>query len=324
MTNWDNSTWMVRGKRHAAEVGRLVAYVASQGGEGIILGGDLKPRPRAQAGAGITLDPGALVVRNRFSNAGGAQSYYGRLPILEDVPIRPTSSTGGRSDLVVGEVIDPQYVGDPVADMVSFQPMVTSVIEGVSLAITKASQLGLPRSMTEICRVDQQASNSQIGNGPGGTIVDLRKLANARNHPEHAAASDLNVDHVKAAAPSFRQFSGFAPQFFVPEWASQVTIKTTMSQAINYSGETVGSFNNVIGAGSQRVFGPPVIWDEKDPVTSDGIRHTYIIPSINLDCRKFAGTVQPVALWAETGIGVLSMRSWAQLLIEVVFHERVV
>lgn len=245
---WDSAPWMVKGARHAAEVGRLLAYVATRGNEGIINPTDLKVLPLAVPGNQVRVSPGAAVILNRYANSSW-QSYAGRNPTDDLSPtIVATGAGSGRSDLIVARVEDPQYPGTtPPASPLDANYIFTRVIQGVPAGTTRATELNLGYPALALARLDIPASTAAI---TSGMIVDLRKVANPRREKGsgiYYPSADITMSKVAYANWPFTV--GSAVNVNVPEWATGIEIRCSISGA-----EITGAAGAMQAAGLRTVF----------------------------------------------------------------------
>lgn len=226
---WDNAAWMVKGARHSAEIGRLLAYVASSGAEGIIEPSDLRVVPYATPGAGFRVLTGACIIRNRYSG-GGQQSYAARNP-TEDVVDRAGFGTGsgsGRSDLVVVRIEDPQYPGTaaPPDPLIAQYPF-TRVIQGVPSGTTTAKELNLGYPAIALARIDYPANTSTI---TSAMIKDLRKVAVPRRDRQQEVTFPVTLQNIPTS--SYARWpldEGATLLLSVPEWATALSVVCHLS-----------------------------------------------------------------------------------------------
>lgn len=227
---WDRTPWMIGGgAKHSVNVGRLLAYAAFAGDEGIIGTGDLKVTAAPVPNGTVKITPGACAILNRGLNIN-YESYAARLPITDTVAISATGSGSGRSDLVVAVVMDPFQTGsswstpDPedIADGTA-EFVKTLVIPGVANTTRTVKQLGLGYSAIALARIDIPPSTGTITNA---MIVDLRQMASVRQKRVTKA------QHVTIGTPASyitTSFAVYPPEAImtveVPEWANYAYMK---------------------------------------------------------------------------------------------------
>ena len=143
----------------------------------------------------------------------------------EEVDISPTGSGGGRSDLVVLRVEDPNIDGTPWGHDVTSDPVYYfRVIEGVSSSATEP-----PSGMTAIAlaRIDIPSSTGTI---TSGMITDVRASANPKSQREvrvqHGAPLDNGLWD-KAGdiqEPNWERWPQHEWAVNIPWWATQVQV----------------------------------------------------------------------------------------------------
>jgi hypothetical protein len=136
---WSPVPWFVAGGDHPPEVARLLAYIASNGDEGVVESTDCKVVPLEVAGKGVRVMPGAVSIRNRAAGVG-RQSYLAQSNEAETVPLTDVPSSGPRTDLIIARIEDPDYPGVPAIDPEDAAEgpyIATRVIEGVPANTTR-------------------------------------------------------------------------------------------------------------------------------------------------------------------------------------------
>ncbi len=226
---WDSTPWFVGGgAEHSPEVARVMAFAASGGAEGIVTPEALRVRPLAVPGTSVRVAPGACLMVNRY--AGGAyQTYVGRNPVQHEVPIDPTGSGGGRTDLIVARVVDPQYQGQPPANPLTFDYMRTAVVKGVSSNVTSARDLNLSYPAIALAKVTLPANTGTV---QASHITDLREVAMPRSYRRlftHNLVGST-VHALTTSSPSSQYWPDFPEAIWeveVPEWATHANIVAT-------------------------------------------------------------------------------------------------
>lgn len=226
---WDPTPWVVGGgAEHSPEVARLLAYATSSGAEGIVEPADLRVRALNVPGAGFRVGAGAALVRNRF--AGGQQQTYAVRNTAEHnyTDVSPTGSGGGRTDLVVARVIDPQYAGEVPSDPTDYQYVVTDVIRGVPSNTRAAAELNLGYPAIALAKITWPASTATITDA---MITDLRRVALPRVERRLFAWNPTSSDEATQSLttstpypvgsywPNMRDNQGFW-EVDIPEWAT--------------------------------------------------------------------------------------------------------
>lgn len=225
---WDPTPWALEGgARISAAVGRLLAYASTSGAEGIVEPKDLKVTATPTPGSQVRVAPGAALIRNRYAG-GGQQTYVVRNPTTDLKSVTKTPSGGGRSDLVVARVEDPQYGGAIPSNPVTYQYVTTHIIEGVPAGTSKASQVAsIDYPAVALARIDIPANTQTITNA---MITDLRKVALPRKE-RHLFTYNLEGSTVYALDSTIEQFWPQFPEAIwrvdVPEWATEAKMVAT-------------------------------------------------------------------------------------------------
>lgn len=171
---WEGVPWAVDGGEHSAEVGRVLAYAATGGNEGVVAAGDCKVVASNIPDGNVHINSGGIVALNRFPG-GGQQSYILRNVGDDVIALDPQGSGGGRYDLVAVIVEDPQYVGQPAPVSVPDGPYLRTVIyKDVDATVATLAEVDPDQTGLVLARVHFDASDGTITNAD---ITDLRSLA---------------------------------------------------------------------------------------------------------------------------------------------------
>lgn len=286
--------WAVDGTKASADIARLLAYAATQGGEGIIDALDCKVSATAgQATNQVHIAPGALVIRNRSANAF-AQSYVARATTATHLDVAPTGSSG-RSDLVVVRIKDPQF--PPYSGQTVAVPTVPEIIPGVPAGTTSAASLGLNQSVYAVARLDIPPNTTNI---TAGMIKETRQLAQSRTHRGIEQANPTPEQALNSTAG--RIWPDFRPQFYIPEWATGAVATATLSSIGLRYGSTQGFLTLVLNGPAQGVggFRANDIGYDLDAPSQGGSRHTLIVAGGWNDIRSIAGSWREIRLEARS------------------------
>jgi len=231
---WDSVPYFVGGgAQHSPEVARLLAYAALGGAEGIVGPADLKVAPYEVPGTGVRVLKGAALILNR-ATGGDQQTYAVRNPSVDVVEIAPTGSSGGRSDLIVAQIEDPNMPGEPWQrpEKPESGPYVfTRVIPNVPKGTTRLQDVpGYGgRTAVTLARVDLPASTGTV---TSSMVTDLRAMARPRSERVIVPATIQKADLLNLL-PSWQNFpetqiTGIP----VPAWATHAAIRmeTTIRQ----------------------------------------------------------------------------------------------
>ena len=228
---WESAPWMIGlGVEHSVEVARLLAHAGTGGAEGIVTPGDCKVQPLNTPGTKIRVAPGAVLLKNRYPG-GQQQTYVGRNTTEHEVSVTATGSGGGRSDLVVARVLDPQYEGQEPVDPNDFDYMRTEIIEDIPSSTKRFDELGLDYPAVALARIDLPASTGTV---EAEHITDLRRMAQPRKERHliaHSLSDEEAVRLTNAEGQGFPTPSMLtdSDQWFleVPEWAERVRLVCT-------------------------------------------------------------------------------------------------
>lgn len=223
----DNTPWFVGGgAEHSPEVARSLAYAATNGAEGIAGISDLKVQAQAVPNGTVRVITGGALLLNRYAGGSG-QTYALRNATATDVTVTPTGSGGGRTDLVVARVLDPQYEGAPPSDPLTFQYSRIAIIQGVPAATMTAKELNLGYPAIALAKITLPASTGTV---TAAMITDLRRVAQPRR--ERAMLTifpSTNVAMPTAGYASWPITSAQRPVVAVPDWATRVDIVAHVS-----------------------------------------------------------------------------------------------
>lgn len=249
--NWDVPWAVGGGVQHSTNIGRVLAYAAFGGKEGIAKPRDLQVRQMAVPGTQVRVMPGACSVINRAADPDDTgpiesnEAYACRLPTTDEVDIAATGASG-RSDMIVARVENPFINGqpyDPPADPQTGKYMFSRVISNVSGNAETIDDLPAAHrssSLIPLARIDIPANTGTIEQS---MIKDLRKLVAPRretikriiNLPDTA-----NQDPLGSA--NFTVWPVQANwQVRIPEWAVLCQIDGLLSSTQAYDGDISGA-----------------------------------------------------------------------------------
>ena len=243
---WDRTPWMIGGNAiHSVNVGRLLAYAAFEGDEGIIGVGDLQVKAAAAPNGTVRVMPGACGIINRGLNIN-YEAYAARLPIADTVSIGATGSGAGRSDLVVAIVMNPYQDGEPwpdppIADVnaATAEFVKTMVIPNVAPGTRTVKSLNLGYSAIALARIDIPANTATITQA---MIVDLRQMCSVRQ--KIVTRSNHVTTLVGGTLPSAwaRWPSEASAVVDIPEWANYAFMKGQVTSVYRAAGNTISEY----------------------------------------------------------------------------------
>lgn len=245
----DPVPWFVGGgAEHSPEVARLLAYAASGGAEGITASTDFLVTTTPTPSTSVRVAAGSATLLNKY--AGGAQqAYMARASTVTDIAVAATGSSGGRSDMVVLRIDDPQYGGQAPADPKVGPYVRIAIIQGVAAGSTTVS---LPYPAIPLARIDLPANTGTV---LANHIIDVRKVARPLR------TRDLyNTQPTATSTITSGSWTDWTPQanrtITVPSWATQAKIIAHVASVAPASSATLGVYRVMLGslAGQQNTF----------------------------------------------------------------------
>lgn len=308
------SVWAIDEVEVPAATARAVAYVAIAGADGVIEPGGLKVAPLAVPGAGVRVAPGAASVLNRYPG-GSLQAYAVHEQVQQEVAIAATGSSGGRNDLVIARVRDPEFATSP-------SPGATfEVIQGVPANAGAAYVEALPYPALALARVAVPASTATI---TAGMITDLRSLARPRKDTWAGFSQVPSAQDLVANAPALAPWpASFTPSVPIPAWATHANVKATLTGVYAITSAVVGITRLMLGS----LAAPDVTYDTPATTSPADPNTTVIIMGATLDVRALAGTSQTMQVLGQrtSGTGALRLQAGrSSVMFEVEFVERAV
>lgn len=322
---WDNVPWAVGGGAlHSPETGRLLAYVAFGGAEGVAQGTDLKVTALDVPTSKVRVSPGACSILSR-APGGSQQAYAGRLPTEDVVSISATGSSGGRSDLIVARVEDPFMAGEPWSDPAdpTVGPYIfTRVISNVPNTAQTLADAGRPGdSAIPLARIDLPANTGTITDG---MIVPLRRVAKPRSTTVHIRRDvGYGPNDTGAANYEYYSYPDLLPTTIpVPSWATSAVIRADLTGLTARNSAVAGYFRAALlgGTPTTTVVTLPTYFNEQ--IVGD-TRLSYMVSSsidIPSSLRGTTATVRTEFL-RNAGSGNLRSDTVTQVVWDIEFIE---
>lgn len=305
----DPVPWFVGGgAEHSPEIARLLAYAATGGSEGITAPADLLVQALPTPGTSVRVAPGSATILNRYAGAS-QQSYMARNATETQVAVTATTSSGGRSDMVILRIDDPQYGGTAPTDVKVGPYVRVAIVQNVGAgAVTLPAGNNYPYII--LARIDIPVSTATITQA---MIVDQRKMTRPRR------SRDLyNTQPTSTTSTASTTSIDFAPQanrnIVVPSWASQVKIVGHVAGMVCRTNAAVGNLSAYFGATALQ--GIVVDMDVNTRATQM-VSDTIAIPA------SLRGTTQLLRLRANraSGTGTLQTDTSTTVLWDVEFLE---
>jgi len=216
-------SWAVTGAQSSARIARLMHQSGTASGNGVVDTGHLRVLPLEVPGGGVRITSGGATIRGEEQAFQG--SYFAFNVGDSELSITPTGSGGGRSDLIVLRVEDPNIDGTPWGHDVTTDPVYYfRVIEGVSSTATEP-----PAGMTAIAlaRIDLPASTGTV---TSPRIIDVRRSAVPKSQrvlrvQRGGTMTGGEWDEAgNITAPDFERWPQHDWTVTIPEWATQVQV----------------------------------------------------------------------------------------------------
>lgn len=284
--------WFVGGgAEHSPDVARQIAYAATSGSAGVLGNLDFRVTELPVPGTKIRIAAGGAVIPNAYLPEPdfGKQSYVCRAGDVTDTPVTATGSTGGRSDLVVVRIDDPQFGGQTPTDPTVGPYVRFEIIENVPAGLDNADNLGFPA--VALARLDIPASTGTIEQAH---IVDLREVANPKR-----TRDIYNTQPTVTSPLSNSVYTAWTTQadrtLAVPSWATQVKIVGHMGGIVARTTDIIGFVRPKFGAvyGQETAFdlnansrSALLIGDTLDIAPS--VRGTNVV--LSMEARRSSGT----------------------------------
>lgn len=172
MTWTNGGLWAVEGGQSSADVGRLLAWHATNGFTGVARPTDLVVKALDVPGGQVRVSPGSCSIPVKALGKF-MQTYVGVNPEDDLISIPATGSGSGRSDLIVARVENPinGEPWQPPADPITGQYIFTRRYPNVPSNTVHVNQVDPSASAITLARIDIPPSTGTITTG---MIVDLR------------------------------------------------------------------------------------------------------------------------------------------------------
>lgn len=318
--------WFIgsNGAKHPPEVARGFIHALAGNTEGVVSPADMKVSALAVPGPAVQISPGGVILLNR-SPGGERQSYMDAEIDSVQLNIAPTGSGGGRSDLVVRRVEDPDYPPWQIpADPVNGPYAKYAVIPGVPNTTKTAMELNLGYPAVELARIDIPVSTATI---QAAHIVSLRKLARPHRERRVVMKQPVAQDLVSAA----QVFWPTAPIGYVdvPIWATDFQIIAHIAGVSRVTGNAQGYIWCWIGGNPGQGGGPadgyatPIGYDVTGG--TDSTRDTLLVSSNGKLWAGSGGLTMPLQLSGrrDSGTGALRLGTYTTIIFDIEFTEKI-
>lgn len=317
----DPVPWFVGGgAQHSPEIARLLAFAAFRGAEGVVGSGDCKVAPLATPGTSVRVLPGAASILNR---SGTYESYAARVTSEEVLPVAATTSSGGRSDLIVLRVEDPYAPGTPwaaPATPASGPYVFARVIANVPAGTTRLQDV--PGRTTDsgiaLARIDLPASTSVVN---AGNIVDLRTMPGKRSERVLKTVIGGTNNDLTTAYPAYQDWPAAASfSIPIPSWATKAYVRANIGAAALLTASVTGRLRVNLGGSVSADTGYDLNY------TGSVSRSDFFVPAEFAIPASMRGTNQTIKLQGNRsgGTGNLRYDNVTISAFDVEFREDVV
>lgn len=321
--------WMVRGGKHTGDLGRVLAYAATGGSEGVVQPSDWKvsATPGTPNGT-VHVSAGAGAILNR-SAGGEGQSYITRSSGVSDRDVAPTGASP-RSDLVVVRIKDPQFAphqGNFTPTSVADGPYVfPEIIPGVPAGTTQASQVAAlaGQSAYAVARIDMPAGKTAVQQD---YIKELRQLISPRSESlmyVEQGPPNVTQQFLPITDENWRQWPTNTHTLFVPAWATHFIAVASLI-GVGANGPVVGEFRAMLDS----LTGAVSHIDKNGGQDSVGNVEAFDVQAVvQLEIpTAWRGTWRTLSMqgrrtWTSTATGQMWMGSWQQVRYEWQFYEK--
>lgn len=240
-------SWAASGAQSSARTARLQLQSASRSGNGVVEATDMEVRELAVPGSSVRATAGAAVALGQEMAFQG--SYYAFNVGEADVPITPTGSGAGRSDLVILRVEDPNISGTSWNHDVATDPIYYfRVLQGVDPSTTT-----VPAGTTGVAlaRIDIPASTATITQD---MITDVREMVSPRT--ETVLLMQRGSDDPDLGGnirDYFENWPDLVWQVRIPEWATEVQLEGEWINCGFFPADQVNTGGSADARGNVRV-----------------------------------------------------------------------
>lgn len=324
----ENTPWFIgNGAEHSAAMSRMVSFAATGGKSGIADRTDLKVYPQNVPNGSVKVRAGVATIVNTYAGGTG-QSYVARNLSATDIQIEPTGSASGRSDLIVLEILDPEFEGEAPADPNDFEYTRLNVIKGVVDYRVTLTGLNYPRPAIPLARIDIPKSTGTID---ASMIKDVRVLANPRKervlftHGITAGDPSDTLNYATASQEGGEAFPNIFWSVDIPEWAQRVKIIGTWAQlrVPGSGGNNHGKLWVRIGTQPNGFSAQQVNWDI-DSTKTGVTRETMVCAADRSVPEEFRGTTRQCYLRGSVennNSNTLGIDSASAICLDLEFYE---
>lgn len=323
-------SWAVTGAQSSARIARLQHQSGTRSGNGVVDVDHLQVLPLEVPGTAVRITSGGATILGREMGFQG--SYFAFNVGDAELAISSTGSGGGRVDMVVLRVEDPNIDGTSWNHDVSSDPVYYfRVIEGVSSGATRP-----PSGMTAIplARIDIPANTGTI---TSSMITDIRQPANPRSErvlrvQRGGTMTDGTWDEAgNIQQPDFERWPQHEWQVTIPEWATQAQILASWQNAYLKPTGAVSGTNDARGrafvgfqGGPEFLETTPSAWNINQTSPTNGLRagfFNYDQIDIPPEFRGLTVNLRMYVSGAPDARGRLVADNWSNYAVDIQWNE---
>ena len=228
------STWAETGQPIPASLMRVLAFVASGGTRGIADPGDLKVLPLAVPGGAVRITPGGCLIPSNYGVT--TQSYVVAESQTTQVAISPTTSQGGRIDLITVRISDVDFGGSAGgANYAIHQNVPAQVAASREAAVAWCQARNDPQE--PLASITIPASTATITDS---MITDLRGIAMPKQKIVTLSAKGFGNSQINSVR-DWQKFPNQSWKVEIPAWATHVTAIANWNGVYEYSNNVSGT-----------------------------------------------------------------------------------
>ncbi|MGL5850181.1 MAG: hypothetical protein ACRCZD_05285 [Phycicoccus sp.] len=224
------------------------------------------------------------------------------------MPITATTSAGGRHDLLIMRIDDPQYGGAAPASVQNGPYTRFTTVNGVPNGSTTVPGANYPHIV--LARIELPASTATV---QAVHIIDLRKVARPQRERDTYNTQPASTHSITATTYADWHAS-VNRSIVVPPWASQVKVNGNLAGIVCRNSSIVGGVRALLGS----LVGQEVAFDmDVNTRQTLFVSDTFAIPA------ALRGTAQTLKLQAKRtgGTGTIQIDSFSTILWDVEFLE---
>jgi len=323
-------SWAVEGAQSSSRIARLQLQSGTASRNGVVDSAHLRILPLAVPGASVRATSGGATILGAEATFQG--SYFAFNVGDAEIPINPTGSSGGRSDLVILRVEDPNISGTPWSHDVTTDPVYYfRVIEGVT-----STNTDVPPGTTGVAlaRIDIPSSTATI---TSGMITDVRQMANPKRLRELRVQRGQGLEDGRYDEADFTSDFERWPQHdwtvTIPDWATQVQVRADwLNVMYPMPGGTGGDYDargqvrvGLIGSGGNVLYTAASAFNFNSTSATNGYRCSAGLAAQMNVPTAMRGMTCDLRMYAKSDAGMgnhLVADGWANFAVDLEFREQ--